>query len=91
MPTNLAITAFNMAYLLFPSLAAAVSASQQRWVQTLGRAKRAEDVTEFLWPWLVGKDGRTALDVTYNPANIIAPGVTQTLDPVNWPTPGLPQ
>jgi hypothetical protein len=53
----------------------------------MGQAKKPEDVTEFLWPWLVGRDGRTALDVTYNPANIIAPGAVQTLDPVNWPPP----
>jgi hypothetical protein len=74
-----------MAYLLFANLALAQNASKQHWVTTLGHAKNANDVTEFLWPWLVGLDGRTALDVTYNPANIIAPGVTQTLDPVNWP------
>jgi hypothetical protein len=76
-----------MAYLLFSSLAQAVNASRQRWVQTMGREKNPGDVTEYLWPWLVGLDGRTALDITYNPANIIAPGVIQTLDPVNWPPP----
>lgn len=80
-----------MPYLLFPSLAAAQNASRQRWVQTLGREKKPEDVTEYLWPWLVGLDGRTALDVTYNPANIIAPGTVQTLDPVNWPPTGDPR
>jgi hypothetical protein len=76
-----------MPFLLFPNLAAAQNASRQKWVQTMGREKNPDDVTEYLWPWLIGLDGRVALDVTYNPANIIAPGITQTLDPVNWPPP----
>jgi hypothetical protein len=72
-------------YLLFPTLAQAQNASKQNWVTTLGRPKNPQDGTEFLWPWLVGLDGRTALDVAYNPGHIIAPGTVATLDPANWP------
>lgn len=74
-----------MAYLLFANLNAAQTASRNNWVTTLGHPKNPVDVTEFLWPWLVGLDGRTALDVTYNPAHIIATGTVATLDPANWP------
>jgi len=74
-----------MAYLLFPNLASAMNQSRANWNTTMGRQKRPEDVSEYLWPWLVGLDGRVALDTKYNPGGIIAPGVVQTLDPVNWP------
>lgn len=74
-----------MAYLLFPNLETALQRSKDAWVTTLGHTKNPADVTEFLWPWLVGVDGRVALYVTYNPANILDTGTTATLDPVNWP------
>lgn len=74
-----------MAYLIYANLAAALTASRSKWVTTLGRAKNPNDVTEFLWPWLIGVDGRVALDTAYNPKGVIAPGASQTLDPVNWP------
>lgn len=74
-----------MAYLLFPNLAAAQTASRAKWVTTLTRTKNPQDVTEFLWPWLIGKDGRVALDTRYNPKGVLATGAVATLDPVNWP------
>jgi hypothetical protein len=76
-----------MAYLLFPNLAAAIQRSQDSWTTTLGRTKNPSDVTTYLWPWLIGLDGRVALDVTFNPVHLIAAGTVGTLDPVNWPPP----
>jgi len=77
----------EMAYLLFPNMAAALLRSENAWNTTLGHAKNADDVTKYLWPWLVGLDGRVALDVTYNPGHILATGTVATLDPANWPPP----
>ena len=55
------------------------------WNTTLGKAKKVQDVTTYLLPWLIGLDGRAALDTKYNPKNIIFAGTVATLDPVNWP------
>lgn len=76
-----------MSYLILPNLASAMTASQNYWNTTLGRAKNAQDVTTYLLPWLVGKDGTVALDTKYNPKNIIFSGTVATLNPVNWPPP----
>ena len=76
-----------MSYLILPNLAAAQLASQNYWNTTLGRAKKAQDVTQYLLPWLVGLDGTVALDTKYNPGNIIFAGIVATLSPTNWPPP----
>jgi hypothetical protein len=52
-----------VSYLIFPSEDDAKARSRQGWRELLGRSKRHEDMTDFLWGWHVGKDGRTALVV----------------------------
>lgn len=52
-----------MSYLIFTTKAEAEDRSREAWEAVLGRKKRPEDVTEFLWDRTVGKDGQTALVV----------------------------
>jgi hypothetical protein len=75
-----------MSYLIFNTKNEAVSRTREAWVQRLGRPKRAEDITEFLWDIAVGKDGRTAVEVKENFELLTASeglSKTETLDG-NW-------
>jgi hypothetical protein len=48
-------------YLILATEKDAKARSAEAWEQRLGRKKRPEDVTEFLWSVDVGKDGRAAI------------------------------
>jgi hypothetical protein len=48
-------------YLVFDTKQDAEARSAEAWEQVLGRKKRPEDITEFLWSVDVGNDGRAAL------------------------------
>jgi hypothetical protein len=51
-------------YLIFPTEQEADTRSRDAWEAVLVRKKHSQDVTEFLWGRNVGKDGRTALEIT---------------------------
>ena len=55
-------------FLILPSEQDAETRSRDAWASVLGRKKNPQDVTEFLWGWDVGKDGRTALIIKQNAA-----------------------
>lgn len=84
-----------MSYLIFATKEEAIDRSRQAWVDALGRAKKPEDVTEFLWGVDVGKDGQTALVVTEKEellSDIELTSVTATIDAGaggNWEKPSL--
>lgn len=48
-------------YLILDTEQDAKDRSAEAWEQRLGRAKNPEDITEFLWSWETGKDGRSVL------------------------------
>jgi hypothetical protein len=78
-----------MPYQVFTTKTAADDRSRQAWAALLGRAKRAEDVTEFLW-------ARTRPGLNGSVAVVIPPPdssrltqqernkLTESLDPLNW-------
>jgi hypothetical protein len=75
-----------VAYLIFTTQQEADDRSRAAWEQALGRQKRLQDVTEFLWESLVGKDGRTALTINDKEELLTAPELAAkvaTLDG-NW-------
>jgi hypothetical protein len=51
-------------YLVVDSEEEAKTRSREAWEQKLGRKKNPGDVTEFLWGWDAGKDGRVALEIS---------------------------
>lgn len=75
-----------MTYLIFDTKQEADERSRQAWEEHLGRKKRPEDVTEFLWSRNVGKDGRTALVISEKQELLKVPernAMVETLD-ANW-------
>jgi hypothetical protein len=53
-----------VAYLILATEKDADDRSLLAWEAVLGRKKHPEDITEYLWGRVVGKDGRTALSIT---------------------------
>lgn len=47
--------------LIYDTKQEAIDRTASGWQGILGREKFPQDITEFLWPINVGKDGRTAL------------------------------
>jgi hypothetical protein len=52
-----------MDYLVFDTKEEAEVRSRQAWEDVLGRPKKPEDVTEFLWPVILHADGRASLEL----------------------------
>lgn len=81
-----------MAYFIYDNLAHAMAASETRWNQVLGRAKKPQDITQYAWETRVGLDGRTAVDATQYPTAVPPTlgflGPAATLSTSNWPVPG---
>jgi hypothetical protein len=50
-----------VSYLIMPTIEDAKNRSRQGWREVLGRNKHQIDITDFLWHWIRGTDGRTAL------------------------------
>lgn len=77
-------------YLILDTEQQAVTRSAEAWEQRLGRKKHLVDITEFLWGWNTGKDGRSALiidkpeDVTIYVKQEEMTKVEAELDVVNW-------
>jgi hypothetical protein len=78
-----------VAYLILDSRDAAVTRSREGWEAVLGRKKKTEDVTEFLWGVSQeGKDGKCALYISTEVTRLTAEEQTKVvaeLDVVNWP------
>ena len=75
-----------MPYLIFNTKDDAVQRSREAWEAVLGRKKKPEDVTEFLWSIDVGNDGRTAIVINEKADLLTASeeiAKTETLD-TNW-------
>lgn len=53
-----------MSYLIFSTKQEADDRSKQAWLDVLGRKKKPEDVTEFLWGRIKTIDGSIALDIS---------------------------
>lgn len=53
-----------MPHLIYDSEDDAKQASRDVWEQVLGGPKKPENVTEFMWGWQTGLDGRSALEIT---------------------------
>jgi hypothetical protein len=80
-----------MAYLVLNTKQAADDRSRQAWTSFLGRTKRVQDITEFLWE-------RTKPVMKVSVALVIPPSdtsrlttqernkLTEVLDPQIWPT-----
>jgi hypothetical protein len=80
-----------MAYLVMQTRQAAQERTRDAWTTVLGRPKRQEDVTEFLWGTTApGLDGRVALNISERP-ELLSPqeqrALVAQLDPINWPPP----
>jgi hypothetical protein len=75
-------------YLIYDTEDDAKDRSRTEWENVLGRPKNPEDVTEFLNPWRVGLDGRTALDMDGIPyRGTDENNIVDVLPEDNWPPP----
>ena len=77
-----------MDYLILDSVKEAEDCSRQAWLDVLGRDKRPQDITEFLWGRRVGVDGRTALPIVQREDLVPLSrqgGLVAMLDDINWP------
>jgi hypothetical protein len=63
-----------MSYHIYNTKDEAEQRSRNDWEVVLGRSKRPEDVTEFLYTIQEGKDGRTAVDI---PDDLTELGLTE--------------
>jgi hypothetical protein len=90
--STLTIRPSKMAYLIYDTKDEALGRSRQAWEDNLGRKKRPEDVTEYLWGWSEGKDGKCAMIVEEEESKLTTDEqtkLTATLDEANWPKPSL--
>jgi hypothetical protein len=79
-----------VSYLILPIVEDAKARTRQGWREVLGRNKHQIDITDFLWEWTVGIDGRTALVIDSRRDLLTAlerAASVDVLDPVNWPPP----
>jgi hypothetical protein len=68
----------------------AVERTRDAWTAVLGRPKKSEDVTEFLWGYRVGLDGRAAMDISERAELLTvqeAQATVANLPIENWPLP----
>lgn len=78
----------TLKYLVFDTEADAVTRSRNDWNTHLGRDKRPEDVTEFMWLCRVGLDGKCALEVDDTSNLLTQTDQSQLIDTLptdNWP------
>jgi hypothetical protein len=75
-----------MSFLVYPTEEQAKERTRQSWVQVLGRGKNPIDVTEFLWAWRVGRDGKTVLTIDSR-SDLLTPqeaDLSVEVLPVDW-------